>query len=470
MQEKIFNEKITLSKFLIQSFATVFTSISILFFAPNYFLVFVVVLVPFLFIYILNKPFLLLQILIMTMPFTIMPFLDVQIMGIPGLKVINIIFVVTFLSFVLSKIATNIHFHEKLFIVGVIFLLLISVIRSVPHLQMINLDMNHNHGVFGYFQSYFLKPIIYFSPFIFISLYVSDFKKVELVLKALMRSIFIFSVILLAIYVFLTPDKTDFQNVKASFTSILHLHGNNMATIYLLAFPLMVSYFYMKKNLFSILNIILCIISIGLLYARTAYVLVVVSIFMYLFFSKKLSWTPIVCCLLFFSISFLPSSITKRAISGIEVGDVRQISSGRVHSIWAPLVDEISHSQKKLIVGSGRHATIFSDSYRDGKMARVGHAHNLYLNTIVEVGLLGLTFFALFYIRFLKNFIKAINKKLNGGNEIQILIGVVVSIFSYFIAGITGRQIFPTINNYLFWLILGIGSAILKIQAKKETF
>ena len=168
-------------------------------------------------------------------------------------------------------------------------------------------------------------------------------------------------------------------------------------------------------------------------------------------------------------INFLPSSISERALTGIESHDSYQLSAGRVSDIWVPLINEIVQSPEKLFFGSGRRAILFSDAYKNGHIYDTGHAHNLYLNTVLEIGLLGLTFFGIFYFVFIKYIFKTIKKYWNSPNEREILLGVVVSTICFLIAGLTGREIFPNNANYPIWFVLAIGSAILKIQTKKET-
>lgn len=468
MLGKIFDAN-NLAVILIPSFLSAFVTISILLLSPNYFLIFVVVLVPFFSIFIFNKPFVLLQIIVFIMPFTGMEVFNVQIMGVPGLKLINVIVFVTLFSFIIAKHIPTIDVNEKIFIIGLLSILLIAVMRSVPHIQIINQEMDENFGYVRFFQSLFFKSIIYLSPFVFITLYVSSFEKIQLIIKTYLFSILSFSLFLLAFYIFFIPDKTNIASVRESLLNATHLHGNALGGIFVISFPLMLSYFYVKKNLFSIFVLTLCVVGIGISYSRTAYALLVLSIFMHLYLSKRFSLAPVVGGFLIALIYILPSSISERALTGIEEKDITVISAGRVGEIWLPLAKEVLESPEKLIFGLGIRGIFLTDGYRNNNIYISAQAHNLYLDTILDIGLLGLTFFALFYIKFIKNIFKCIKRNTCSTNENEILIGVVVSTLNFLIGGITGKQIFPTLNNYPLWLMLAFGSAILKFQAKKET-
>lgn len=454
---------------LVPALVSAFTSLSILVWAPKYFLAVILVILPFIIIFIINKPFVLFQIIIVIMPFSLLPILNVQIMGVPGLKVTNILIVATFGSFIFAKLTSNRQLYERVFIAGMLSLLLIAVYRAIPNIPIFNMEMDENFSAVRFFQTFFLKPIIYFSPFILISLYFSNNEQLELALKTFVLSILIFSLVLLAIYMFHTPDKTNFENIRKSFANVTHLHGNNIATIYILSFPITMSYFYIKRNAFSILCILLSLITIGLLYSRTAYAVILVSIFLYLFISKRMNGVPLVCCLLVFGVINLPSSITERFLTGIESKNVQQISAGRVSDIWVPIISELKESPKTLLIGNGMRGYWSTEAFKKGQVYGANHAHNLYLDTILDIGILGLFSLAFFCFIFLAKLFKSIQRQSHDRGKNELLYGVVVSILSFLISGVTGRLWYPVIYNYPLWLVLAIGSATIKLQVKEKT-
>jgi len=458
-----------LETLLIPSLVSGFTSLLILLLAPKYFLVFVLVVLPFIILFIFNKPFVLFQTLILILPFSSLPIIETQLLGIPGLKVVNVLVVAIFISFFISKRTTNIDLNERFFVVVILSLVLIAVIRSIPHIPIINIHMNEYFSNFRFFQSFFFKSIINLSPFIIISLYVTDIEKLELVLTTYIYSIFIFSIYLLMIYIFFTPDKTSFSSIRGSFMSVANMHGNTLGSFYILSFPFMMSYFFKNKNMLSIVSLVLAIVIIGLSFSRTAYYLLPVSIFMYLAFSKRLSWTPIIACLLLVSINFLPNMISERARQGIESKNVYQISAGRVSEIWVPIVHELKESPKTLFFGNGIRGLWMTDAFMKGKIYDAFHAHNLYLNAILDVGLLGLGLLAMLYFKAIKGIFRTVKLFPHNGNLNEILFGVAVSILVFLIAGLSGRIWYPIFNNYPLWIILAIGSSIVKIQSKKES-
>src|SRR3989338_2650901 len=71
----------------------------ILLLSPNYFQIILIVFVPIIFLFLINKPFILLSILLLILPFSSVRVFDVQIVGVPGLKLINILFAIRLISF-----------------------------------------------------------------------------------------------------------------------------------------------------------------------------------------------------------------------------------------------------------------------------------------------------------------------------------------------------------------------------------
>lgn len=465
MLEKSFNIE-NISKFIAVFLYSVLIAFAILILQTNYFAIFVVVFAPFAFIFLLNKPVTLLSILILIMPFSATSLFDMQIMGVPGLKLINILFVMTFFSFIHAKRPVDVQLNEKLFIIGTIALLLIAVIRSVPHIPLFNIIWSEHYSINRYFQSFLLKPIIYLSPFIYLSLFISDRRILRKILRIYIVSMVLLSTFLLGLYIFNAPDKANFESVRESLSVAMHLHGNNLATIYTISFPIFLSVFFIRKSILSLTGLILVVITIGILYSRTAYFLIVLSTVLYLLISKRPKFIPFVLFIGILLSVFIPHSITQRAITGLQSKDRYEISAGRIDGIWIPLMQEISKSPKNVLIGRGRHAILFSKAHNSGIIYRTGHAHNMYLDILLDTGLIGLMFFLGFFLFYLRKYLIHVKKLDLLIEDREMLYGVIVSIICFLIAGMTGRSFFPTLPNYPIWLALAIGSVIIKLNKR----
>ena len=154
------------------------------------------------------------------------------------------------------------------------------------------------------------------------------------------------------------------------------------------------------------------------------------------------------------------TSVKERATHGFESKEYDDIFAGRIEGIWKPLFDEYSQSAKKFLIGNGRYAIKVSDSANNGSLiSAAGHPHNMYIEQILDAGILGLIVFVLFYFvlltRAFRNLSKPILPRLR---EYQY--AVIVSLISFLISGLTGRSFFPDAENSFIWIVVGIAIVI----------
>gem|GEM_PF-1348612 len=138
-----------------------------------------------------------------------------------------------------------------------------------------------------------------------------------------------------------------------------------------------------------------------------------------------------------------------------------------IHGSEKPRLEAIRLSseiiRKYPFTGIGYGKETFSKYYPD---AYVKHAHNIFLNTAVETGVIGLLLFAAIVIFLIKDFLRAARdervpeKKLQLAGIFASLIGFLsLNLFDYMYHGWPGQML---------WLIIGIGYAIINSHYKKE--
>ena len=208
------------------------------------------------------------------------------------------------------------------------------------------------------------------------------------------------------------------------------------------------------------LSIVLAIAALGILYSRTAYLTLLLSFILYLFLSKRAKFLPILLVGVIVLSFTVFTSVKERATHGFESKEYDDICAGRIEGIWKPLFDEYSQSAKKFLIGNGRYAIKVSDSANNGSLiSAAGHPHNMYIEQILDAGILGLIVFVLFYFvlltRAFRNLSKPILPRLR---EYQY--AVIVSLISFLISGLTGRSFFPDAENSFIWIVVGIAIVI----------
>lgn len=413
---------------------------------------------------ILKKPIIGISVLILTLPFVGTTFFRTTIHDIPGLKIANMLPIAVFLLLALADEMKNIRKRDLVFFIGVVLLFFVAIVRSIQYMPEYTMEFwQEEFTVTKYILSFFIKPLLLFVPFVVIIGYARDQKSITAVAWLYMITVFLLSTVLLAYYIFVVSDKANFEAVRSSFMELLNMHGNGIVDYYVLSFPIILSMAVYKKNPFVILTLVLSVVTVAILYSRGGYLSIGMAVVLFFVLSRKALWLPVIGFLGFLSIRFLPASIVSRVTYGFYSADINNISAGRTENIWLPVINEYLSNPLKLFLGAGRYGYVGSDAFSRGKVLPVTHAHNMYLDTVFDVGLLGLVFllgFLCFYLyRLWTQYRKAPNT-FNGA----LLLGIFVALVSHLIRGMTDSFLLPETSNAFLWIILALGISIMNLQ------
>ena len=165
-----------------------------------------------------------------------------------------------------------------------------------------------------------------------------------------------------------------------------------------------------------------------------------------------------------FGLTFVVSeSIVERASKGLDSGDRNAISAGRIDNQWIPLLKEYIDDPQKFLFGNGRFAIVNSRSVAMGYTPdSMLQPHNMYLEQFLDTGIIlfiiTLSFFGFIILKFFRSL-----KNIKDPTIKEYQSAVFVSIISFFIAGMTGRSLFPSGKNAFLWLSIGLGVAIVQM-------
>jgi len=408
----------------------------------------------------LKFPYLALASVVLVVPFASMALLDQQLAGIPGMKISNLLILATTAVYLFSGEKIELGKRELFFFGGIILFLLLGVLRSLPHLNEINWSLEPKLGTAKYVLTYFVRPIIYLIPFLIVVVYMKDRNSLSVLKNIIAISMFCFSLYLIVFYLFWIPNKGNLDFVRHVIYRKFNMHSNDLVNYYILFYPILLAIFLSKKNLVNLTNLILSLMGVVVLYSRTGYVAIIFSTLLLLSMTRNKKWIPVLVFVGILTVYFFPSDILERSTTGISSGDIDIITAGRTEHIWIPLIKEYINNPVELMVGNGTNAILYSKSFKRDYILRVGHAHNMYLNTVLEVGLIGLSFFLYYFFSYLKTFARSI-KELEG-QYYFLLAGVVVSVSTFMLSGLSGRQFFPDLSNIYLWIVLAFGISILK--------
>ncbi|MFZ5987260.1 MAG: O-antigen ligase family protein, partial [Bacillota bacterium] len=318
-----------------------------------------------------------------------------------------------------------------------------------------------------YLLSHLIRPLLVFLPFIIIVCYVRKERDIKKVIYSIIASIFLLSVTILVLYIFATPNKMNFEHVRAGFGKAIGMHGNNIADFYIAVYPMLLAYTVSKKNLFLTVTTVLSVISIAIIYSRSAYAVVIISTLAFYLVSGRKKWIPLFITAAALGYSIIPETVIERALTGFGGEGLNEISAGRTGDIWIPLFMEFSANPVSIFIGAGRYAVMGTEAFKDGIILKVGHAHSMYFDTLFDSGIIGLGFFIIFFWMLLKKFIES-HRTIGDKSLLDLMYGIEISVFAFLIRGITDSFFFPTLTNSFLWITLGLGTAIVYSGKKRD--
>jgi len=415
------------------------------------------------FLYFSASPLKALAVFIFLIPFSGTQYFVEKILALPGAKPLQLIAI-----FVVAIAVLNHRKSERLprylffFIIAVLVSFTVAIIRSLPNLEMLNSFRMDELSETRYLLSHYVKPLIYFIPFILISNFVRKLGEFEQILKVVIWSMIGLSA--LVIYSYLdAPNRDDFRALSQFYSTAIGMNRNNIANFYIVVFPLFLMRFFLKKDLTNMAIIALSLTTVAILMSRTAYFMIVISSVLYLLISKRTKFLPVLLVIGLGIVLVMSPKIKERATKGFASGNIDAISAGRTDGLWVPLLEEDLNEPGKLLFGNGRYAIVFSDAAKNQSILEVTHPHNMYLEQVMDAGLIGLAPFLIFFAIVMKLLFQSL-RSVEDRNLKEYHYAIIVSILSYLIAGMSGRFLFPAQANSFFWIIAAMAIVLVKIS------
>jgi O-antigen ligase len=398
--------------------------------------------------------------LLLILPFLGLGVFNRSLAGIPGLRPQIVLVPLVLLCLIINKKPYRVPAGLPLsfFIISTLFT--IAFIRSIEYSSRISGRFS-DYTIYSYASTQLFSPIIIMLPLLLIPLYYQSEDEIHRITSVLAASITIISACVIALYLFVEPMKTDLNHFRGTLSTVLGIHGNDLANFCFMAVPFLLVVCLHKKTLWAYGALLMTLGATALSYSRTAYFVVLFGVVLFYFVSGRFKYLPIIAIVIFLVLQFvLPESIIDRALTGISEGDLNLISAGRIRYLWQPILNEIKTKPDVIWFGYGIHGIINLRAWQTGTIFSVGHAHNMYLDMILESGLIGLFCLLAFYSYILAKFIRGFCREGMDPYQRDLLAAVLVAIICYLISGLTGRRLFPSLSNIYVWIISGLGLSI----------
>jgi O-antigen ligase len=402
-----------------------------------------------------NEPVKILLVLVFIFPFSGTELLSGKLIPIPGFKPLQL-FALLSMAIALMNIHKSVEMPPLviLFFGTVIVVFAFSIAHAYFYLDQINAFIADPLTPGRFFLSKFCKPLIFILPALIMTKFIYRRMDLDKIAVAIDWSIMILSVYILFLYLRHGGVSLTSREIREFLWASLGTHTNNLANYYIMGFPFVLARFFQSKTPLSYLKIALAAVGLALLFSRSAYCLFILSIFLYTFISKRIKTVPLVAGLLVAAALFVvPETVIQRATKGFETQDSNEILAGRIEGLWRPLIEEYAENPKAVIFGRGRYAIVSTKAHQTGSTLQAQHPHNMYLEAVMDMGIIGLVvFLSLFGFLLSRSFAKL--AALTDKHVKENLVAAITSLICFLASGLTDRTFFPDdINGYL-WIIV----------------
>lgn len=412
----------------------------------------------------------LLWLVVFIMPFSFMPELNINY-GVPGLKLFNVLALLLFCVFFV-KSGFSLRFKDPVQKNALIFLALYTVLYTVAAIRTFmgygSLSLLAQESLGGgkvtYILSYYIKPVLFLIPCAYVLRFIDNQKSVDSVIGGVVFSATSFSifVILLGFDNLLSFSGVRGRGLLAEeFRLSLGLHYNSVASILILAFPL--SVYTARTGKSDLLGIVFraapfIIFFAGIVTQSRAALLSLVASYAMIYLleprdiKKKVmvifSAIALGVCLIAIA---LPSLLKVFDLGGAGQNPIDYLLSGRLESMWLPLTSEIFSSALRLSIGYGLYGVMLTDVYYLPNFYQASHAHNAYLNLVLDVGLIFSGAIIITAGIFLKRIYAVLKKR-----QSLVLIYLFISLLMYLVACLSGRSFFPSFGNFWVFIVMAL--------------
>jgi O-antigen ligase len=147
-----------------------------------------------------------------------------------------------------------------------------------------------------------------------------------------------------------------------------------------------------------------------------------------------------------------PAPLVDRIQYGLTSKDVNEISAGRVENLWLPLLPDIADH---LWFGQGLLSIMWTDAQLFQQIYPVNHAHNAFLDLLLDFGLVGAIPVVACYAYLWRGFWRGATHDPDPQYR-AFLFGGHLALLSFFLYALTNSRLTPTAPSCLLWIVAGV--------------
>ncbi len=256
------------------------------------------------------------------------------------------------------------------------------------------------------------------------------------------------------------------------FLTTLGMHANELGRLYTVAFALLLFAWgeSQRPGVRFLLIASMAMIAVALLltFSRSAFAGVLIVIAIYLVWHRNARALALVAMLALIAVFALPSAVYERATTGFGEG-LNAITAGRLDKIWLPLLPD---ALRNPLLGTGHGATLWSEAMRTSAgttTAAVTHPHSAYLQTFLDMGVVGLILVSCYFVHVWRGFV-AMGRNSGLAPEMRGMFqGAAAGLVAFLIAGVMDGALTPRPEQSYLWLAIGMLYGCMDAKACRPT-
>ncbi len=321
------------------------------------------------------------------------------------------------------------------------------------------IEVIHFTDAFGYLRDVLVKPMFMIIAALLIGAAVAQAKRVENFLVPIIVAVWVMSLMLIGFVV--TSGLSLGQlalTTQRALLSVLGMHANDLGRLYAVAYGLLLFTWGETQvvRLKTVLVITMGALTLALLFtfSRGAFVGWVLVNVLFLVWKFNARTAAIAILAGGVGLAFMPGAVVSRMSLGLIGGtDVNEVSAGRIDEIWMPLMPELFKSP---IWGSGLDSTMWANALWAETMLPVTHPHNAYIQTVLDMGLLGLALLLAFYWHVYRKFRDLGSNAYLSPTMRGFYQGAVAGLMCFIVTGFAGSSLRATPEFAFLWIAIGM--------------
>lgn len=349
----------------------------------------------------------------------------------------------------------------------------LGFVMGSGHLQEIPVHMLEEDGkgasLSFYWISTYFKTMLWSLCAVVLGTVIAEHRNARALVHAAIASAVIFVLVTLLLFVFSPQTLETAVNSRQMF-SATGRHANGVGAMLL---PVIGVALFMRESTVSMIGrlsyALITIILVGGVFltgSRGALLGLFVVLGAYVWQLKKIRAVFVVIFLAGGAILAAPPEITDRLTMGISnvvsgqqevTSSDERLTSGRLH-LATLLFPEFLQSP---LIGHGINSTRWSDYAKSG--GPISHPHNLYLATLMDIGIVGFICMGMFVL-----YVYKLLKRLSSDERLDNYMrgyfkGSVAGLMGFMTFGLSGGYPYPQIEQWFVWVSLGIALGVARL-------